>query len=284
MDFKTQNYTLHSGISIQAFIDDELTKRILSPRGYEPDLSWFLKKYLIQLEDPICVDVGANIGVHTILMSRYSQKIYSFEPIPFIFEILEKNIHSNALQNVEPMNKGLSNESCKSTIYLNLDGNLGGSSIEHESSNSSHVDISLVRGDDLFSSKDIPQIDFIKIDVEGHEAKVCTGLADTIRLHRPIIALEWNSSQTRTDFESYNLFESLFKDYLILPLTDTHLNFRLVSRNEIMHKIFRKITRPLFNKFVSKKTCLGKFYECESYSNILIVPKEKVGVVIDMFA
>ena len=46
----------------------------------------------------------------------------------------------------------------------------------------------------------VNRIGFIKIDVEGHEAKVCLGLTETIRKNRPTIALEWNNDQTKNEY------------------------------------------------------------------------------------
>ena len=55
------------------------------------------------------IDIGAHIGLYTIAMGKIvkgSGKIYSFEPTPATFKVLQKNIHLNEMNNiVRPLNK-----------------------------------------------------------------------------------------------------------------------------------------------------------------------------------
>jgi hypothetical protein len=64
------------------------------------------------------IDLGANIGTHTIIYSNYTNgKIYSFEPQKTIFDILNKNIELNNCKNVITYNLGGSNINKK--FYMN---------------------------------------------------------------------------------------------------------------------------------------------------------------------
>ena len=76
----------------------------------------------------IIFDVGANIGLFSIYANRLKEnlKIYAFEPIEPIFDVLQKNILKHSKDNVSLFNFGLSSESYPEkqfTFYPNLAGN-----------------------------------------------------------------------------------------------------------------------------------------------------------------
>ena len=61
----------------------------------------FYKKYL--LDDCLFLDVGANVGIHTLIALAANKRVFvhSFEPSPQIFSRLEKNIKKNTADRVE---------------------------------------------------------------------------------------------------------------------------------------------------------------------------------------
>jgi len=281
--FPTQLCELKTGFSVFSFKNDEVTKRIADPNGYEPELTFFINQYLCNLNNAICFDIGTNVGIHAIQMANVSSKVYGFEPIPFIYKILNKNITLNNLSNIVLFNKALSNFKGKSKINLNLEGNFGASSIDNSPLNFREIDINVTTGDCVVASENILNVDFIKIDVEGHEAKVCQGLTKTIRRFQPVIAMEWNSSQTKNDFDDLNLFDNLFENYVKIPLTDSHLNFHIKSRNLNKYRFFRKILRIIYKRFTKKVICLGDFIHHENYGNLLLIPKDKIKDIKNIF-
>ncbi|MBP9670610.1 FkbM family methyltransferase [Candidatus Woesebacteria bacterium] len=72
----------------------ELKKEIFSENCYYIEL---------EKEDPVIVDAGAHIGMATLYYKMLfpESRIIAFEPVPYNFNILEKNIHENQLENVE---------------------------------------------------------------------------------------------------------------------------------------------------------------------------------------
>ena len=69
----------------------------------------------------VAVDVGANIGMHTIHLARMLKDnglVISIEPEKKNFKILNKNIKLNKLTNVTSLNKGCFSKKGRWTFYL----------------------------------------------------------------------------------------------------------------------------------------------------------------------
>lgn len=133
------------------------------------------------------VDVGANIGNHSIYYSKSSKvlKTFSFEPIPDTFKILKKNIELNNLNDtVSLFNLGLSdcNGFAKIENY-NLKSIGSTSLIKSKDGN-----IELKAFDDI--NLDNNRLDLVKIDVEGYEKNVIKGMEESLKLFSPIIQIE----------------------------------------------------------------------------------------------
>jgi FkbM family methyltransferase len=142
-----------------------------------------------------CIDVGANIGNHSIFFSKYFERVVAFEPNPVARALLELNIRLNRVRNVEIRTAGLSDKRGSEHLSVCID-NLGASRLRFHSGDaagfsrrvSEEIEITLTTGDDALNC-DRP-VGLVKIDVEGHEANVLLGLRNTIEAHRPAIVLE----------------------------------------------------------------------------------------------
>ena len=154
-------------------------------------LGQFLTNYLCVDTDSTALDVGANIGNHSIFFSQIFKDVVAFEPNPYVFNLLK--INSDGL-NISPMNYGLSNEN--STLTLSFDrNNLGAGRIKSAvvvaGSASPEVAIRVCRLDDV-TILDDRNVSLIKLDVEGHELSVLEGAAGLIARTRPVIVFEQN--------------------------------------------------------------------------------------------
>jgi FkbM family methyltransferase len=140
------------------------------------------------------LDVGANIGVFTIPMSKYvgeKGKVYSFEPVSHTFALLQKNVELNGLTNVTCMPIALSNENETKTIYnFSNPGNFSlGHSTLYNAENSVPIfteTIKCMKLDDY----ELDNISFIKVDIEKHEPFFIQGALKTLHRCRPALVLE----------------------------------------------------------------------------------------------
>ena len=74
--------------------------------GFDLDMIFsFLTPILDDIKNGIALDIGANVGNHSIYFSKYFSSILAFEPHPRIFELLSFN--SKIVDNVMPYNFGL---------------------------------------------------------------------------------------------------------------------------------------------------------------------------------
>lgn len=131
------------------------------------------------------LDIGANIGNHTLYFVNECKagKVYVFEPSPETFNVLKKNIEINGLSDkVVIYNAACGKVKSKGTIRR-VDLNDAGSN-QVLANGEGSVDVIAI--DDL----EIPDVDFVKIDVEGGEADVISGMTNTLRKSHPKIFVE----------------------------------------------------------------------------------------------
>lgn len=198
---------------------------------------WFEAEYLEMMKQyckPGCaiIDVGANVGNHTVYFSKYMQPsvVYAIEPIPKAYKLLLANIALNYCHNVNVDHIGLAlgNQDCIGYPYVIYgEDNLGSTRLQptrlvnHQYEEFDPVQV--VPGDSLFADK---HIDFIKIDVEGMEMVALEGLQVTIQKGRPNIFIEVNTENLE-DFAAWmqhNRYRSVFQDphdiytyHMVLP-------------------------------------------------------------------
>ena len=140
-------------------------------------------------------DVGANRGNHTAFMRQHCQRLFAFEPNPAEFIRVETLFAGDA--GVVPLNVGLSFTDGVLPFHIQPDIS-GGSSFELEG-RAANFEAKVRTGDAVASEHGLSDIDFLKIDVEGHETAVLRGLADVIRTQRPVIILELLEANNRPD-------------------------------------------------------------------------------------
>lgn len=134
----------------------------------------------------VCVDVGANIGYYTRLLSRLvgpTGRVVAYEPYPPAFDLLRRN--SARLPNVRIVQAALSDAPGEADLFVARTEDMSSLSA---SAGRSHVRVRLETLDALHT--EVPRVDFIKIDVEGFEYAVLGGGLELLRLYRPIVTFE----------------------------------------------------------------------------------------------
>lgn len=127
------------------------------------------------------LDIGANIGNHSVYFSRFFNKVIAFEPNPATFQLLKYN--ASLVDNVIIHNLAVSDREGEAKMSLRP-GDMGGAYVDSQGT----VPVKMTTVDSLVTSEE--KISLIKIDVEGHELPALQGCAASIARHRPIIAFE----------------------------------------------------------------------------------------------
>ena len=134
-------------------------------------------KLLLSVEGGTFIDIGANIGVYTLIASEVANaRVVSVEPHPTTFALLKENVRLNARRNVSCLNAALSDRvgELQFTDYRERSVNRVISAGEN---GVSELCVASRRFDVVYREfSALP--DFVKIDVEGHECAVLEGFGD----------------------------------------------------------------------------------------------------------
>ena len=160
---------------------------------FEPQVMGLLE--LLIRDKEVFFDIGANWGMealHAATLSQWYGEIHAFEPINTTFRDLQSLIgQANLSDRVKCHNLALSNSTGSAQMQLS-DLETGASKITK--GDDGMVSVKTSRLDEL----QLPAPMFMKLDVEGHEAKVIEGASNTILNNKPFIIFEtWN---TGTDY------------------------------------------------------------------------------------
>ena len=175
----------------------------------------------------VVIDVGANIGAHTLPFAHLvgpAGHVLAFEPTTYAFNRLQRNLALNPplalrVSACQAMLAAQSGDLPDLDLYARWP-------LRHapEARHSTHLGIAastdgaeVVALDDWIARHDISRIDFMKIDVDGHECRILRGAVKTLSKFRPSLLIE---------FMPYGLEEAGSSlDELVEILTDLHYSF-----------------------------------------------------------
>jgi FkbM family methyltransferase len=153
--------------------------RVLGTGGYESRFS----DALIAAIRPgdVVWDVGANVGIYTATFAdRVGERgvVCAFEPVPTCFSALERR---TALRgNVRCYPVALGDKAATATMFTSDDPLGVTHSMVHDVANGRAVTVQVHPGDALVANATAPLPNVLKIDVEGFEEEVLSGLAQTL--------------------------------------------------------------------------------------------------------
>ena len=199
------------------------------------------------------VDVGSNTGYFSLLASPIvgkKGKIIAIEPIKKLYQQIKFNKKINFFENIKIYNFGCSNKCQKKEIYIRDDEIARSSLYKNYVSHYSFYKkeffnklfnfkkiyirsekIKLLKLDDFIKHK----VDFIKIDIEGHEYQALQGMRKILRKYMPKLIIETNSFALKK-----NLLKKIF-NFL------SQFNYEIFCNNNLEKKInfneFNKITK-----------------------------------------
>lgn len=176
------------------------------------------------------LDAGANIGNHTVYFSKIcgAKKVYAYEPLKPVYDMLCKNVELNNINNVECHNIALGERSGRASIEEFHSSNLGGTSFK-EDTNGKFVLTSL-------DEQSFENLDFCKIDVEGHQLKLLKGAEKTLAKFKPALWIEMLSTENfgKNDLEELIKPKKLLEEYgYVLKEQLTNIDYIYIHKDNL---------------------------------------------------
>lgn len=177
-------------------------------------------------ENDIIFDLGSHIGFFSVFAAISAKKgiVYSFEPSPDSFKLLEKNISLNNIKNIKLINKAVA---CKSGIReFILSDNASGNHFASFGGNQENKKITVptINLEEFIKSNNISVIDFLKMDCEEAEYEIIFNCSPEIFKIIKKISMEYHnidSSQNATQLKKFLEtmgFEVSVKGYMLYAL------------------------------------------------------------------
>lgn len=131
-------------------------------------------------KDDVVIDIGAHIGAFSIFAARQvgvNGVVYAFEPLPKNFDVFQKNIILNNMNNIIISDKAIDSKKGDKVLYNNYDENSASPSFFTDYG-FGEVLVNTITLDDVLLDNNINHIDFLKIDCEGAEYDILMNLSD----------------------------------------------------------------------------------------------------------
>jgi len=152
---------------------------------YERREREFLRRYV--KPGWTCVDIGANIGFYTLFLAATvgpSGYVYAIEASPKNFAVLSRNVTLNSLTQCALISVAITAKNGRVSFLASPDGNSGwGNVVGSDSNKDTGRDLISLDGmtfDHFVSTQRIRSIDFMKVDIEGHEISMLEGGQETL--------------------------------------------------------------------------------------------------------
>ncbi|MEM7203764.1 MAG: FkbM family methyltransferase [Planctomycetota bacterium] len=140
--------------------------------------------------DSVCLDIGANVGLYTLLFARRGRHVYAFEPLPRNVRFLTKLVAINRLANVTVLPAAVMSRTCLTSFATGDNNALG--KVDPDGAQP----VVAVSCDEFVTELGVaPSV--LKIDVEGAELAVFDGARRTFAEHRPALLLSVHGAYLR---------------------------------------------------------------------------------------
>ncbi|MFH1809212.1 MAG: FkbM family methyltransferase [Pseudomonadota bacterium] len=201
------------GMTFRGNSGDLIDSHVLQYGAFEKHILYFMRDAATRCRRTAqsFVDVGANIGQHSMFMSKVMARVEAFEPFPPVLARLQAHVTDNALSNVVIHSVGLGDREAELPFFYPEEGNHGTGTFEtgFAGQRTASANFKIVTGDSILATDGAVPAGIIKIDVEGFEQPVLWGLHGTLLAHRPVVVVEL-SSGTADAIQNIEQLRALF--------------------------------------------------------------------------
>jgi FkbM family methyltransferase len=237
MALESEELKIMKSMTLQTTTRDDLTISYIDEQEFE--ILWNeifrVNQYVFscKTDSPFIIDCGAHIGMSVLYFKRRypHARLIAFEPNPQTFQVLERNIRQNHLQDVQLVNAVVGDSDGEIPFYIRQDstitwgdtglkGGIVGSEQQWRT-----ISVHAVR----LSSYITGPVDYLKLDIEGMEETVLREIEEKLPLIKEI-RVEFHCKSTN---EANNLDRTLalLREYNFKYAFE--LDRRVIGINEI---------------------------------------------------
>ena len=188
----TPPYTLEERIKYALFPSQLYMWRLIRKHLRKGEAELKLLPQLVAREK-IAIDIGANKGVYTHMLSRICHRVEAFEPNPKIYHILQRSLPANVTAHQVALSDRTGTAQLIVPMYRGGFSNQT-ASLNPRKRNEGARSVSVPQC--KLDSYGFSNVGFIKIDVEGFERAVLAGARETIVRERPVMLVEIEEQHT----------------------------------------------------------------------------------------
>lgn len=213
------------GLKYRGHLGQLIDRQIYLFGSYAPGELAFLGKAAAVLrqrgETLTFMDVGANVGQHSLFMAMHADRVLAFEPNPAAADQLVANVDLNKLDNIQLFRFALGSTETTAPLGSGFEGNNGSRSLTWTLDCAKDINVQVRRGDDVLEQIGASKVGLMKIDVEGYEREVFCGLRQTLQHDRPVILFELISDESKEFLRSETNIQSIiYENVSLFTLSD----------------------------------------------------------------
>jgi len=204
-----------NGLVFEGDAANMIDYHVLSRGAFEPGLTRLLIDWAKVHSQGIFLDVGANIGIHTLGALAHYPRIIAVEPYPLLANRIRSSLAINTISHVRLVEAALAESEGSSFFNIPSYSNLGTGSIAAAlgaSASQQNMEVRLLTGDGLMSVEE-RTLSAVKIDTEGAELRVLAGLAKTLQRDRPLVLTELLEDSASASSRMVELFPDAYNFY-----------------------------------------------------------------------
>jgi len=175
-------------------IQEPMAHALIRDELYEPDTVRVIQQHLPK--SGVFLDVGANVGLFALPAAHHwcpDGRVLAFEASPGIYQYLAHNLEINPAPNLQLMAAAVTARSGDQLTFFDATEDKFGMGSLTNRFNQVGVSVPSISLDDAVAEAGIPQVDVIKVDVEGHELGVFQGALSILHQPKPpVIVFEFN--------------------------------------------------------------------------------------------
>ena len=187
-------------------------------------------------------DIGANTGNHTLFLATQCERVIAFEPYAPVRKQMLDNLALNRIGNVTVYPVGLGDEDSELAYFEADPSSQGeGTFVSAGAAKQTSLILPVRRGDDLLAREELPAINILKLDVEGFDARVLSGLQNRLSTDRPVVLMELSAATRSEVVDSAGLRKMFPARYLFVEIGTRSIsgpyvisNFKFATTREFL--------------------------------------------------